>query len=99
MKPVVYPALSTVDVMAESFRAVSGNLPTSIEMIRTVAGLALPVRCNLFVPDGFGSCSYPDICKQLMAIFDFTYDNCPQELIEWGFDCNCPFDLPIQAIE
>ena len=79
----------------------SGKLPTTLNIIRTVTGLALPVRCTVARPGiNVGSCSYTDICKDVMQdIANVTSVNCPPKLAEWGIDCNCPFNLPVQKID
>ena len=71
-----------------------------MNIIRTVAGLALPVRCTIVQGFSVGSCSYSDVCKDVMQdIANVTSANCPPELAEWGIDCTCPFDLPVQNVE
>ena len=52
-------------------------MPTTIDIIRTIAGLALPVRCVLVQGLYVGSCSYTDLCKNLInEIAGITADNC-----------------------
>ena len=75
-------------------------MPTTIDIIRTVAGLALPVRCVLVQGLYVGSCSYTDLCKNLInEIAGITADNCLPDLADWGIDCNCPFNIPIEIVE
>ena len=75
-------------------------MPTTIDIIRTVARLALPVRCVLVQGLYVGSCSYTDLCKNLInEIAGITADNCLPDLAEWGIDCNCPFNIPIEIVE
>ena len=75
-----------------------------MDIIRTVAGLALPVRCTIANSGGqqfpVGSCTYADACKDVMQdMAGVTAENCPPELADWGIDCNCPFDLPVQTVD
>ena len=51
---------------ASSLREISGSLPATIDIIRTVAGLALPVRCTIVQGFSVGSCSYNDVCKDVL---------------------------------
>ena len=79
-------------------REVSGALPTTMNVIRTVAGLALPLRCtNMGTPTNpinLYSCSYNDICKDFFQnIFGMAPEKCPPELADFGIDCTCPFDI------
>ena len=85
---------------ASSLREISGSLPATIDIIRTVAGLALPVRCTIVQGFSVGSCSYNDVCKDvLQGIAGITAENCPPELAEWGVDCNCPLNIPAQSVD
>ena len=83
---------------------IQGRLPTQVDLIRTVAGLALPVRCTIaninFQALPVGSCSYQDLCKDIVQdMCGFNAPNCPPELADWGIDCNCPFNIPIQTVD
>ena len=101
MKPVLNPGTATVFYEAESLRQISGRLPATFNIIRTIGGLSLPVGC-IALDDGanIGSCSYSDICKDFtQGVFGLNETNCPPELAEWGIDCTCPFDLPIQLAD
>ena len=40
-------------------RDVGGNLKTTINIIRTVSGIALPIRCYIAAGIEVGSCTYP----------------------------------------
>ena len=47
-----------------------------------------------------GSCSYADICKEFMQdILGKNESNCRPELLEYGIDCRCPFNFPIQLYD
>ena len=65
----------------------------------TVAGLNLPFRCAISNTGlAVGSCSYGDFCKDIVQdMCGFTASNCPPELADWGIDCNCPLDIPVQT--
>ena len=80
---------------------IQGRLPIQIDLIRSVAGLALPVRCAISNTGlAVGSCSYGDFCKDIVQdMCGFTASNCPPELADWGIDCNCPLDIPAQTVD
>ena len=83
-----------------SLERIQGKLPTTVDIIRTVAGLALPVRCTIVQGFAVGSCSYADACKDVLQdIAEFNSANCPPELADWGIDCSCPFDVPAQTVD
>ena len=75
---------------------IQGRLPTSVQVIRTVAGLVLPITCYSAYGFFFSSCSYQDLCKDIVEL---NPSNCPPELQDYGFDCNCPFNIPAQTID
>ena len=75
-----------------------------MNVIRTLSGLVLPIRCINVGPIGnpiyFGSCSYNDICKDFFQNFiGMTTQTCQPELADWGIDCNCPFDILAQSFD
>jgi hypothetical protein len=89
-----------VDIRVSTLERITGKLPTSINMVRTVAGLALGVSCTQHAFGFFGSCSYADFCKDIMQDrLEFFPENCPPELLPLGIDCNCPFNIPAQTID
>ena len=99
-QPIKNPGLATVSFKASSLRQLSGRLPTTINLSRTVAGLSLPVRCTIVQGIYFGSCSFNDLCKDILkdVMQDLVVD-------AFGFmfahasDFNCPFDIQPQSIE
>ena len=100
MKPVLNPGTATVFYEAENIRPISGRLSATFNIIRTVSGIALPIRCYQYQGANIGSCTYNDICMDFMqGVFGLDETNCPPELAEWGIDCTCPFDLPIQLAD
>ncbi len=42
--PIIQPGEATLSFVGETLRAMNGDLKSKIDIIRTVAGLALPVR-------------------------------------------------------
>ena len=60
----------------------------------------MPVRCTIVQGLSVGSCSYADLCKNVLNdIADINNTNCPPELADWGIDCNCPFNVPAQTVD
>ena len=97
---MTYPGEHVADFRAVVQRKIDGALPATFNMIRTVAGLSLPVRCFVMQGISVGSCSYTDLCKDVFRdILGNTPENCPPEFEEWGIGCTCPFYLPVQTIE
>ena len=103
---MVQPGSVTVDVKGTFLREVSGTLPTTVNVIRTVAGLALPFRCTIVSGTvanpivSFGSCSYNDICKDFFQnFFGMTTEKCPPELADLGIDCKCPFNILVRTFD
>ena len=97
---MMHPGEHVADFRALVQRNINGALPVTLNMIRTISGLSLSVRCQTI--NGFyaGSCSYPDLCKDLFGdLLGNTPENCPPELYEWGIDCTCPFNLPVQTVD
>jgi hypothetical protein len=78
-------------------RGIKGPIKAQFNIVRTVAGLTIPVRC--FIATGalgahqIGSCTYNDLCKDfLQGVFYYNKDNCPDVLVAAGLDCECPFN-------
>jgi hypothetical protein len=75
-------------------------LEVTLEIIRTVSGIKLPVRCYIVNGNTVGSCTYPDLCTFLQRILkEFQPDNCPPSLAQFGIDCKCPFDIKPQLLD
>lgn len=77
---------------------IRGQVKADLNIIRTIAGLSLPVRCTLVNGQYFGSCVYDDLCAFMKGYLNFDENNCPESFIENGFDCRCPFNLPITEL-
>ena len=67
-------------------------------MVRTVSGLTLPISCYLSEGINIGSCVYDDLCGLIKSVLDLNETNCPQNLIDNGIPCTCPFNLPIREL-
>ena len=79
---------------------IDGALPVTFNIIRSVAGLALPMRCNIVQNLSIGSCSYSDLCKDVFRdILGNSPLNCHPALAQWGIDCTCPFNIPAQTLD
>ena len=96
LKPIKHPGTEFLDIRAQTLNPIQGRISAQFDIIRTVAGLPLPVRCyyNSGSNFPFGSCSYADLCKDHMQDFwEINALNCPPELADFGIDCNCPFNI------
>ena len=94
------------DLKATVLRPITGKLKTSVSLVRTIAGLRLPVSCLLINGVNVGSCNYDDLCKFVQNLsynpelkFVFT------SLFETFFDLDetntpiCPIKTEIQKTE
>lgn len=89
------PGLHYGKIQLSSTRGINGIVKSDFSIIRTIAGLALPVRCYIVDNTYVGSCSYADTCTTwLNAIGGFDPSNCPEVLVNAGIDCVCPFKVP-----
>jgi hypothetical protein len=99
-KPIFHPGDMTLSVKASSKRLVQGDVKTDMNIIRTVVGLALPVRCTIVQGLSVGSCSYKDACKNILnELAGLDASNCPVELAAYGIDCTCPFNIPTAVMD
>ena len=79
---------------AKNRQQINGLVKADIKLIRIISGLTLPVNCYLMDGTYVGSCVYNDLCAFTNFIFNLNQNDCPEFLINNGFDCTCPFDLP-----
>ena len=56
------------DLKANILRPITGKLKTSVSLVRTIAGLRLPVSCLLINGVYIGSCNYDDLCKFVQTL-------------------------------
>ena len=77
---------------------IQGQVKADLNIIRTVSGLALPIRCYMTNFGPFGSCIYEDLCTVLKWALNFDENNCPDSFIENEFYCDCPFRLPAKEL-
>lgn len=78
-------------------RGLKGTLRTDLNIIRTISGLALPVRCYLVEDTWMGSCTYYDFCNTFIGFLD--PNDCPQSFIDAGISCSCPLDIPEGSVD
>jgi hypothetical protein len=65
-------------------RPVDGPLKSDIRIVRTIAGLDLPIKCWLVLGEQVGSCVYNDLCESILYILNLNKNNCPANFIENG---------------
>jgi len=99
--PIVQPGTATLNFRAKFKRRIGGALKTDLNIIRTVSGLKIPIRCYLAAGIFVGSCSYTDLCKIVEQLVpdSFNPTACPPELLDFGIDCKCPFSIRDGLIE
>ena len=83
---------------AKNRQQIKGQVKADVKIIRTVGSLALPVQCYLNEGTYVGSCVYNDLCDFIKNFFKLDENNCPQNLIDNGIECKCPFDFPIREL-
>ena len=80
---------------AKNNKVISGPIKVDINIVRTISGLTLPIRCTLVNGIGIGSCVYNDFCTVFNQLYDISPSNCPQYLISNNIGCTCPWYLPV----
>jgi hypothetical protein len=55
----IQPGTGSINLKMQLKRDLSGNLKTTLTIVRTVSGIALPIRCYLAAGIEVGSCTYP----------------------------------------
>ena len=75
------------------------TMETSLNIIRTVSGITLPIKCYLVAGKPVGSCTYASLCELLQDLLDeFQPATCPAGLAQFGIDCRCPFNIKPQRL-
>ena len=79
--------VSPIDSRLETIRTV-------LNIVRTVSGIALPIKCYKVNGVEVGSCDYKDLCLVLKTLLpSFGPATCPAGVAQYGIDCNCPFNI------
>jgi len=94
--PIKQPGMANIRLDAFFKRRLQGRIRAELNIIRTVSGIPLPVRCYLAGGFHVGSCTYDDICEIidfLLGSTTFNPENCAPSLAEFGIDCTCPFNI------
>ena len=98
--PILQPGEATLNFRMNLKRALNGKLKTTLNIVRSVSGVALPIRCYIASGVYVGSCTYDDICDIIKSLLpNFTPDSCPASLAVYGIDCNCPFNIKAGKVE
>ena len=77
---------------------IKGLVKADVKITRMTGGLTLPINCYLSQGIYVGSCVYNDLCGLLKSVLSLDENNCPQNLIDNGIPCKCPFDLSIRDL-
>ncbi|KAI3379734.1 hypothetical protein SNEBB_004387 [Seison nebaliae] len=88
--PVVQPGNVKARIVVQNDRPLSGVISLHVNVVRTIAGLSVPIGCFHIDGKPVGSCVYPDVCDFMQRIFKLYPNNCPDNLKEYGIDCSCP---------
>lgn len=98
--PILQPGIAYLTLRMNLRRAIAGKLTTKINIVRSVSGVALPIRCYLASGVYVGSCTYDDICDIVATLLpNFTPEKCPASLAVYGIDCKCPFNIKAGLVE
>ena len=84
---------------AQNSAVIKGVVKADINIVRTVSGLTLPIRCVLVDGNYVGSCTYNDLCALIKSVLSLDQNNCPQSLVDNGIDCTCPWNLPVRLVD
>jgi hypothetical protein len=95
--PLLQPGNAQLTFEADFSRAMEGPLKTDLKIVRSVNGLALPIRCYQAAGIFVGSCTYNDLCTIIQNLLpnNFNPNVCAPELAEFGIKCTCPFGLKL----
>ena len=74
--PIEHPGPMPFILSGRVKREIRGVVKSDFKIIRTVSGIALPIRCYLVNGNYIGSCVYPDLCLMLKNYFNFEPNNC-----------------------
>lgn len=93
--PIPLPGKIVVAASAEVGETVPTNLKVDVKMETEIFGHYFTIPCV----DGFGSCTYEDLCSRLPQ----PPQPCPPIFVKAGIPCRCPFPagkfhLPTSAI-
>ena len=83
---------------AKNRQIIKGQVKAEVKITRYISSIAMPVNCLLVDGTYVGSCIYNDFCGYIKNILSLNENNCPQNLIDNGIPCTCPFNLPIKEI-
>jgi len=91
--PILNPSITNLTLYGQATAVISGKLKSVVNIIRTVSGLPLPIRCYLNNGNYVGSCTYDDLCELLNKVLNVGPANCPASLVNGGLDCKCPYTI------
>eukprot|EP00111_Clytia_hemisphaerica_P004853 TCONS_00013955-protein len=79
--PITIPGNVTIGLDAAISTEITDITSAALVLKRKIFGVFVEIPCV----DNLGSCTYNDVCSLLAKI------ECPQQLIDMGFKCHCPF--------
>ena len=91
--PIIQPGAGKISFSIAATENIKGVIKADVNIVRTVSGIKLPVRCYIVQGENVGSCSYPDLCNLMKRLVSYGPGNCPANLAQHGIDCNCPVNI------
>jgi len=79
--PIVIPGNVTIELDAVIATEITAITTAELVVKKKLFGVYIEIPCV----DNVGSCTYTDVCALLAKI------ECPKEIIDHGFRCQCPF--------
>ncbi|UJR36792.1 hypothetical protein I4U23_029505 [Adineta vaga] len=97
--PILNPGEGFITLRANLIRPIK-KIRTILKIVRKVSGITLPVKCYKVDGVEVGSCDYADLCLVLQTMLpSFKPETCPPTALNYGVDCNCPFNIPTGQLD
>ncbi|CAF1131861.1 unnamed protein product [Adineta steineri] len=97
--PIINPGEAFLTFKAYLKRPIQ-KIRVVLKIVRTVAGIALPIKCYKVDGVSVGSCDYEDLCLVLKSLLpSFKPETCPPSMLQYNINCNCPFNIPVGQLD
>ncbi|KAM9311533.1 ganglioside GM2 activator [Gastrophryne carolinensis] len=84
--PLFFPGEITVSTILNTTVALTSPVKVEVTAQKEIMGEWVKIPCL----DGFGSCTYDDVCETLDQLIQ-PGQQCPPPLYTYGIPCHCPF--------
>jgi len=91
--PIIQPGTGKISFSIAAEEEIKGVVKADVKILRTVSGIKLPINCYKVEGENFGSCVYDDLCGIMKRIIKYDDGQCPDNLLQYGIDCNCPVHI------